>query len=128
MEFLDEQGIQSCGHKAREKGMVVKVFTSCKSTEIPTEYRFSVGGVLNDENTGWMSFWPSKELLETQTTDRINSSLLSCDSQTIDEPCTLPPGLTWRRLTEMNRKSSYSAKAETSGLISKNTTTTLIIT
>ena len=39
MEFLDEQGVQPCGHKAREKGMIIKVFTSCKS-EIPTEYRY----------------------------------------------------------------------------------------
>ena len=125
MEFLDEQGVQPCGHKAREKGMIIKVFASCKSNEIPTEYRFSVGGMLNDENTGWMSYWASKELLETQTTDHINSSLLNCDSQTIAEPCTLPPGLTWWRIEEimrvekMRKKSSISSMVLTSGSISK---------
>ena len=98
MEFLDEQGVQPCGHKAREKGMVIKVFASCKSNEIPTEYRYSVSGTHNNKNTGTMGFLISEPLLETQTTDRINSSLLNCNSKTIDEPCTLPPGLTWRRL------------------------------
>ena len=98
MEFLDEQGVQPCGHKAREKGMVVKVLTSCKSSEIPTEYCFSVSGIGNDKNTGMMGFWRSKQLLETQTTDRIDSSFLNCSSETIDEPCTLPAGHTWRRL------------------------------
>ena len=52
MEFLDEQGVQPCGHKAREKGMIIKVITSCKSNEIPTEYRYSVDGIHNDEDTG----------------------------------------------------------------------------
>ena len=50
MEFLDEQGVQPCGHKAREKGMVIKVLTSCKSNEIPTEYRYSMGGVSNNNS------------------------------------------------------------------------------
>ena len=98
MEFLDEQGVQPCGHKAREKGMIIKVFTSCKFNEIPTEYRFSVSGMSTDKSTGTMGFWISEQLLETQTTDDIDSSFLNCNSKTIDEPCTLPPGLTWRRL------------------------------
>jgi hypothetical protein len=98
MEFLDEQGVQPCGHKAREKGMIIKVFTSCKSKEIPTEYCYPVDGMYNEENTGGMSSWIAKQLLETQTTIDIDSSELNCQSETINEPCTLPPGLTWRTL------------------------------
>ena len=97
MEFLDEQGVQPCGHKAREKGMVIKVLASCKQNEIPTEYRFSVSGISN-KNTGMMVFWESTQLLKTQKTYHINSSFLNCTSHTIDEPCTLLPGLTWRSL------------------------------
>ena len=111
MEFLDEQGVQPCGHKAREKGMIIKVFASCKSNEIPTEYCYSVDDLYNDKDTGKIMGWVSIQLLETQTTASIDSSLLSCDSETIDDPCTLPPGLTWRRLEEMKRKSSVSVKA-----------------
>ena len=72
MEFLDEQGVQPCGHKAREKGMVIKVYASCQSNETSTEYCFIVSGTGNDKNTGVMGFWPSKKLLESQTTEHIN--------------------------------------------------------
>ena len=114
MEFLDEQGVQPCGHKAREKGMVIKVSASCKFNEIPTEYRYIVDGTRNNENTGVMTCKLSKQLLETQTTVSIDSSLLNCDSETIDNPCTLPPGLTWRELEEMKRKSSVSSQGTSS--------------
>ena len=119
MASLDEQGVQPCGHKAREKGIVIKVFASCKSNEIPTEYRHSVSGTGNEKSTGTVFFNTPKQLLETQTTDCIDSSELGCDSKTIDEPCTLPPGLTWRRLEEMRKKSSVSVKARVSGLVNK---------
>ena len=98
MEFLDEQGVQPCGHKAREKGMIIKVFASCKSYQIPTEYSYLVSGVFNDIFTGKMGFWITKQLIEAQTIDTFNSSFLYCKSKTIDEPCTLPPGLTWKML------------------------------
>ena len=100
MEFLDEQGVQPCGHKAREKGMIIKVFASCKSKEIPTEYSYLVSGMLNDISTGEMEFWISKQLLKSQTIDSFNSSFLQCKSETIYEPCTLPPGLTWKILRD----------------------------
>ena len=102
MEFLDEQGVQPCGHKARKKGIIIKMLASCKSNQIPTQYCYSVSGMFNDSFTRGMGVWISKKLLETQTTDSINSSFLHCNSKTINEPCTLPPGLTWRRFEEIN--------------------------
>ena len=103
MEFLDEQGVQPCGHKAREKGMVIKVYTSCQSYEIPTEYRYSVSGATNDKNTGVMSSWRGKKLLTTQKTDSIDCSVLHCGSKTIDEPCTLQPLDTWKKVSAGRR-------------------------
>ena len=97
MEFLDEQGIQPCGHKAREKGMIIKILASCKYNEIPTEYCHSMSGMGNDKSTGAVIFMMSKQLSETQTTACIDSSHINCDSRSIAEPCTLPPGLTWRQ-------------------------------
>ena len=44
MEFLDEQGVQPCGHKAKEKGVLIKVYASCGPTQIPTQHQFSVNG------------------------------------------------------------------------------------
>ena len=103
MEFLDEQGVQPCGHKAREKGMIIKVFTSCQSYQIPTEYCYSVSGAFNDKNTGVMSFWRRKQLLMTQKTDSIYCSELHCHSKTIDEPCTIQPHHTWKKVSERKR-------------------------
>ena len=103
MEFLDEQGVQPCGHKAREKGMIIKVYTSCQSYEIPTEYRYSVCGAYNDKNTRQISFWQRKPLLTTQRTDSIDCSKLHCDNKTIDEPCTLKPHYTWKKAIEGKR-------------------------
>ena len=97
MEFLDEQGVQPCGHKAREKGMIIKILASCKSNEIPTKYCHCVSGMHNDKSIGAVIFMMSKQLSETQTTACIDSSHINCNSGSIDEPCTLPPGLTWRK-------------------------------
>ena len=103
MEFLDEQGVQPCGHKAREKGKLIKVFTSCESNEIPTKYRYSVSGVLNDKNTGELSVNAFSQLLETQKAGNINSCFLRCDGKTINEPCTIQPEFTWERWRERDR-------------------------
>ena len=103
MEFLDEQGVQPCGHKAREKGMIIKVFTSCQIYEIPTEYCYSVSGTFNDKNTGAMGFRRRKKLLTTQKTDSIDCSNLRCSSKTIDEPCTLQPLDTWKKVSAGRR-------------------------
>ena len=102
MEFLDEQGVQPCGHKAREKGILIKVFASCRSNEIPTEYCYSVSGSSNDKNTGIFRHL-DKQLSETQETNSVNSSKLRCRHKTIDEPCTLQSGYTWRKFNALER-------------------------
>ena len=94
MEFLDEQGVEPCGHKTREEGMIIKVYTSCKSNEIPTEYRYSVSGAVN-ETTGEMRIWIAKKLSESQTTVSIDSSHIHCSNKNIHERCTLQPGKLW---------------------------------
>ena len=97
MEFLDEQGVQPCGHKAREKGMIIKILATCTSKEIPTQYCHCVSGMRNSKSKGTVIFMMTKQLSEKQTTAYIDSSHINCNSRSIDEPCTLPPGLTWRQ-------------------------------
>ena len=103
MEFLDEQGVQPCGHKAREKRMAIKVFASCKSNEIPTEYCYCVSGMDNDKDTGEIGSFVSTRLSQTQTTNDIDSSKLNCKSSTINEMCTLRPGYTWKEFHKSSR-------------------------
>ena len=99
-QLLDEQGVQPCGHKAREKGTLINVYTSCKSNEIPTAYRYSVGGTFNDKNTGDMVFLPHKQLLDSQKTSIIDSTTIRCDTKNINEPCTIQPDFTWKKWME----------------------------
>ena len=101
-----------------------KVFASCKSYQTPTEYCYSASG-MDNRDTGVMTFWIDKQLLATQTTVIIDSSYLHCDSKTIDDPCTLPPGPTWRRWEEMKRKSPVSRRDTTFELSIPNANTTL---
>ena len=118
MEFLDEQGVQPCGHKAREKGILIKVFASCKSNATPTKYRFLARGTSNVEGTGLLTFKISKKLFHTQTTDSVNSSILICNSTTIDQQCTLPPGLTWSKWEETRHNcSTLSPKSNKKSLV-----------
>ena len=96
MEFLDERGVEPCGHKAREKGMLIKVYASCRPAQIPTQYQFSINGAANDKNSGDMFSYTSKQLLETQHTYSVNSSILNCDNKKIEDVCVLPSDLTWQ--------------------------------
>ena len=103
MDFLDEQRVQPCGHKAREKKILIKVYASCRSTEIPIEYCYAVNGTNSDKNTGTMSFYVSKKLLETQTTDSVDSTILHCNNETLNDICTLRSDYTWRNWRESKR-------------------------
>ena len=113
MEFLDEQGVQPCGHKAREKGIVIKVFASCKSNEIPIEYQYSVNSACNDVKTGSLSFWASKNLSQTQTAIEVDSSRIRCSSKTIDKSCRLQPDYTWKKWRASTRISLIHGKDTT---------------
>ena len=114
MDFLDEQGVQPCGHKAREKNILIKVYASCQSIEIPTEYCYAVNGTNNDKDTGVMDFYLSKQLLETQKTDSVDSSTLHCKNEIINDICTLRSDYTWRNWRESKR--IFLVRGEDSGI------------
>ena len=98
MVFLDEQGVQPCGHKAREKGILIKVYASCGPTQIPMQYQFSVHGASSDKNTGHIFSYTSKQLLETQHTYSVNSSVIRCaENKEIEDDCELLSDYTWQK-------------------------------
>ena len=103
MEFLDEQGVQPCGHKAREKCVLIKVFASCLPSEIPTEYQLSTKGIHSDKNTGDAYLRISHPQLDTQHTYYVDSSELHCKGETIGNPCTLQDGFTWQKWKQSKR-------------------------
>ena len=99
MAFMDEQGVGPCGHAAKEKGILVKVFTSCLCDEIPAELAFSTHTVDNDKNTGQVSYKinvRSDKIRDGQHPSGIDFTTVRCKNK-IDQPCTMAPGSTWER-------------------------------
>ena len=93
MEFLDEQGVQPCGHKTREKGMQLKVYASCPPSEIPMQYKFSINGKLDADTI-------SGQQLNVYY---IDCTEYRCDNKTDHGPCTLTPDDTWQKWVESHR-------------------------
>ena len=105
MEFMDEQGVGPCGHVAKEKGILVKVYTSCLSNEIPMELAFSTHSAENDKNVGTMSYTidlRSNEIHDGQHSSGLDFTRVQCKNK-IDESCTMAPGSTWQRWSTQKR-------------------------
>ena len=103
-EFLDVQGVQPCGHYARDKRILLKVFTSCRANEIPHRLVYVVRGNDNDKNTGTYSCVPNEtKLHDNQHICTLDATRLRCNNKTISEPCTLPQDYTWKRWSETDR-------------------------
>ena len=105
MEFIDEQEVGPCGHVAKEKGILVKVFASCLSNEIPMELAFSTHCAQNDKNLGSLSYTiglRSKEIHEGQHLSGQDFTCVRCNNK-INEPCTMAPGSTWQRWSTAER-------------------------
>ena len=102
-QFLDYHQVQPCSHKAKERGMLIKVYASCLPTQIPTKFQLTVRGGGNDKDTGDKYTESSKYLLDTQHTYSTNSTRIRCSSRTIDDPCTLKGLFTWINWRAYNR-------------------------
>ena len=102
-QFLDYHKVQPCGHKAKEKGMLIKVYAACLPSQIPTRFQLTVHGGGNDKKTGDKYTESSKYLLETQHTFSTNSSRIRCNGKDIADPCTLKAGFTWIKWRNYNR-------------------------
>ena len=80
------------------EGNTHQVYASCGPTQIPTQYQFSVHGASNDKNTGHMFSYTSKQLLETQHTYSVNSSVIRCaENKEIEDDCELLSDYTWQK-------------------------------
>ncbi len=96
MTFMDEQDVGPCGHTAKEKGILVKVFASCQTNEIPAELAFSTHSVGNDKNIGTVFYLADKKIHDGQHATGLDFTGVRCASK-IDEPCTMAPGYTWQQ-------------------------------
>ena len=98
MVFMDDQDVGPCGHTAKEKGILFKVFASCQANEIPAELAFSTHCAQNDKNTGTLSYFIKlrEKIHDGQHTSALDFTTVQCKSK-IDEPCTMAPGSTWQQ-------------------------------
>ena len=89
---LDEMGIGACGHKAREQGMLLKIFTSCYPNQKATMdcYITNKGMYLNEEdNSIWLFY--NKKVSDTQTTHGYDFTKIQClQMEGPTAPCRYP--------------------------------------
>ena len=93
-ETLDNLGIPPCGHKARENGVLIKVFTSCQTHQKAGDPCYSLEGVTDKEDQ-WIGFWRNKQLSENQTTQGGDFTKLMC-LRDPDGPCQADNFNEWR--------------------------------
>ena len=101
-QYLDEQGVQPCGHSASKKGILLSVYASCKPTEVAATPCFSVECAVNDKNNGILAYYLGKKLRETQHSYGVNSTVIRCGKK-FEEPCAFPLELTWHKWFENQR-------------------------
>jgi hypothetical protein len=110
MNFLDQQGVGPCGHKARDKGILIKVYASCLSHQIPRQLALAVYCCKNDKNTGEISFTKvySKPSIEAKVVDAqhgcgVDFTQVICGQKSIDEERLCLPRANWHTWSAKNR-------------------------
>ena len=102
--FMDEQGVQPCGHSARDRGILIKLYTSCQSNEVPHRLLYSIRANGNDKNKGMAYIERSGfEVVHAQHIKWIDSTYITCNNKSIDELCTLKPGDSWHKRSARER-------------------------
>ena len=104
-EFLDEVGVQPCGHSARKTGFLLKVRTSCKSYEIPHTLLYSARGRGNDKNSGLLYVvGEGQQVARGQHVQGVDATRVTCgEQQGAWQSCRLLEDYTWRRKGEGER-------------------------
>lgn len=104
-EFLDEVGVQPCGHSARNQNFLLKVRTSCRSHEVPYSMLYAARGRGNDKNTGALYVrGDGFEVEQGQHIRNIDNTVVTCKkAASYDEPCLLLGDYTWHKKGEGER-------------------------
>ena len=100
-DFMDDQGVGPCGHCGIEKGILLKVFGSCKSNEVAATLCYNLRSVFLDKNAKKILHRGGK-IGEKQNPYSKDFTIMSCGKK-VDEPCALPPNQTWQEVNESRR-------------------------
>ena len=103
-EFLDEHGVQPCGHSAKSKGILISVRASCQDIEVPYCLLESIRATITDKNTGALGSWGHGwEVTKGQHIQTTRTTNIRCENKSIDASCTLEPHETWAKLFNNQR-------------------------
>ena len=94
-EFLDEVGVQPCGHSAQKKGIKLKVWCSCQPDQIGSSLIYSARGIGNDKNTGACYIYVNRSIISDQATCGDDFTRITC-GKTPEEECALVPTFTYK--------------------------------
>ena len=103
--FLDDVGVQPCGHSARKENILLGVQASCKSHQIPHTLLYSARGCGNDEDTGQLyDKHCGYEVVQGQNTSQINNTTITCKKgASFADPCLIASDFTWDKQRENER-------------------------
>ena len=99
-EFLDEHGVQPCGHSGRAANLFLTIASSCLPHQIPHSLLFSARGLANDKNTG--TLYPTGHFIKVAEGQHIPANIVTTgivcrDGATFEDPCSLPDDYTWHK-------------------------------
>ena len=116
LRFLDGQGVKPCGHSMIDKKILLKLYTSCRSHQVPRRRAHAVHGFTNNEATGELSF-SSKHGYTTQGAKIGPAQHVAGHDYTLvrcgqEEPCGCLPHATWEAWSAQHRVLILSGSEE----------------
>ena len=117
MTFLDEQGVQPCGHSARDKEILIKVFASCLSHQVPRQLAFSVHACTNDKSTGKLMFCiqccphSDAKVADDQYTIGMDFTAIVCGHY-LAEDCLCLPQANWQTWIERHMITTFTGNKD----------------
>ena len=91
-EFLDEQGVKPCGHSAREKGILLKVFASCETGQDSAKLAYTTRAMELED--GYVYHYTAKKTSAQQETLGVDFTRVRCGKGE-EEECCIASDATW---------------------------------
>ena len=112
-KFLDEQGVKPCGHSAREKGILLKVYASCQTGQDSTELAYTTRAMELKED-GYVYHDTNKELSAEQKTMGVDFTNVRCGKGE-EEKCSIAPDSTWSTAGELTQHRTFIVRGTDRG-------------
>ena len=99
-KFLDEQGVKPCGHSARERGILLKVYASCQTGQDSAELAYTTRGIKLKKYGNILHYNSSIMLSTQQHTFGVDFTRVRCGKGK-EEQCSVGSDATWSTAGEL---------------------------